>query len=372
MEVTVKVQDRHKNVSCDVCGKSMRSNNLRRHRLIHKDLLSLPDDEIKEQLKIRHEIKKEREIKQQRVEEIARENGYEIPDEIEPFHEVRARCLRNYQLYLEKIELGRKVMEIIESGDVVYESLCKTDKEAFDLYRKRKPRFDNTISILRPWQEQALELLETPTDRSIIWICGPNGNEGKSWFQSYIQSHYGFNRVVRLDLRIKHGNLCNVLKKQSLSSLDIFLFNDARSVTGEDYNLYRILENIKDGQATASKYDNDNIHFKTPNTVVIFSNQLPNRKKLSKDRWSIFEIKENDLTTAKREKKEMDWDEKKRSIDSCMEENKRQMDAFIEEKQMRVKRLHDEMLDDNEMTRDSDDSDHAVTMTVTMTVVRIA
>ena len=84
------------------------------------------------------------------------------------------------------------------------------------------------------------------------------------------------------------------MRKRPLSYIDIFLSNDARSVTGEDYNLYQILENIKDGDATASKYDNDNIHFKTPNTVVIFSNQLPNVTKLSEDRWIIFEIKENE------------------------------------------------------------------------------
>ena len=74
MEVTVKVNDRHKTVLCDICGKLMRSNNLRRHRMIHKDLLSLPDDVIKEELKVRHAIKKEKEIKKQRIEE---KNGKE-------------------------------------------------------------------------------------------------------------------------------------------------------------------------------------------------------------------------------------------------------------------------------------------------------
>ena len=126
--------------------------------------------------------------------------------------------------------------------------------------------------------------------------------------------------------------------KKRPSSTDIFLFNDARSVTGKDYNSYRILENIKDGQATASKYDNDNIDFKTPNTVVIFSNQLPNFKKLSKDRWIIFEINQNELkniTTAKREKSEMGRDEK-RLHDSYIEENNKMLDDY------------------NELTRESD------------------
>ena len=121
------------------------------------------------------------------------------------------------------------------------------------------------------------------------------------------------------------------------------MFNDTRSVTGEYYNLYRILENIKDGQATASKYDNDNIDFKTPNTVVIFSNQLPNIKKLSKDRWIIFEIKENELknitTAAKREKRQMGREEKKILHDSFIEKNNKMLDEY------------------NEMTRESDDSD---------------
>ena len=89
---------------------------------------------------------------------------------------------------------------------------------------------------------------------------------------SYAEAYYGYHRVFRCDLRIKHANVRNVLKKRSLATVDIFLFNDARSVTGEEINLYRIIEDIKDGQETASKYDNNNIRFKTPNTVMVFSN----------------------------------------------------------------------------------------------------
>ena len=70
------------------------------------------------------------------------------------------------------------------------------------------------------------------------------------------------------------------------------------------------MENIKDGQATASKYNNDNIHFKTPNTVIIFSNQLPDTTKLSKDRWNILEIKGNELHNIKRKQKKMTSEEK--------------------------------------------------------------
>ena len=201
---------------------------------------------------------------------------------------LREELLRDNQIYLNKIELGKEIAAIIEEGVVREESLTKDRKEALDLHRKQKPRIDIQMIQLRPWQEQAMKIIECPSERQVIWITGRQGNEGKSWFQNYVESFYGFNRVARVDLRIKHANICNVLKKRPLASVDIFLFNDARSVSGEEINLYRILEDIKDGQATASKYDNDNIRFRTPNTVIIFSNRYPKTQKLSRDRWQIY------------------------------------------------------------------------------------
>ena len=105
--------NRNKVVVCDVCEKSMRSDHLKRHRLIHKDLLSLPDHEIKEELRIRQEIKKEKERKQQQIEEIARENGYDIPGEAVTIEQLEQNLLLDNKIYLDKIELGRSI-SIIE------------------------------------------------------------------------------------------------------------------------------------------------------------------------------------------------------------------------------------------------------------------
>ena len=65
------MEDRHKTVVCNICDKPMRSNHLKRHKQTHKDLLSLPDNEIKDELKNRQEIKKKQEEKIQRIGEIA-------------------------------------------------------------------------------------------------------------------------------------------------------------------------------------------------------------------------------------------------------------------------------------------------------------
>ena len=64
---------------------------------------------------------------------------------------------------------------------------------------------------------------------------------------------------------------------------------------GQDQNMYRILEDIKDGAATTSKYDNQVIKFKTPNHVMIFSNSMPDRNHLSNDRWQIFKPCDGEL-----------------------------------------------------------------------------
>ena len=77
--------------------------------------------------------------------------------------------------------------------------------------------------------------------------------------------------------------------------MDIFLFNDSRSIMGEEVNMYRILEDIKDGAATTSKYDNQVIKFKTPNIVMVFSNSPPKRASLSADRWNVYTPSVNGL-----------------------------------------------------------------------------
>ena len=58
---------------------------------------------------------------------------------------------------------------------------------------------------------------------------------------------------------------------------------------------YEVLEQIKDGKIITSKYDSRELKLVTPNIVVIFSNYAPDTKQMSKDRWTIFSIRNDDL-----------------------------------------------------------------------------
>ena len=130
--------------------------------------------------------------------------------------------------------------------------------------------------------------------RKVIWVCGYTGSQGKSWFQDYVETLYGYARVARLDLRNKTSNILYTLSKRPLQSTKIFLFNDARAPDQADQN-YTVLEQIKDGNAISSKYASTVLKFKTPNVVIVFSNTQPYRAKLSADRWIIFSIKKGKL-----------------------------------------------------------------------------
>ena len=86
--------------------------------------------------------------------------------------------------------------------------------------------------------------------------------------------------------------MLHTISKRMLACVDIFLINIPKSFS---VNLipYNVLEEIKDGRAISSKYDSKTMTFRTPNVLVVFSNKLPRKDYVSKDRWKILTIDKN-------------------------------------------------------------------------------
>ena len=61
---------------------------------------------------------------------------------------------------------------------------------------------------------------------------------------------------------------------------------------------YDVLEKIKNGRTLDAKFNSKELKFHTPNMIVVFSNEKPDVGQLSKDRWKIFQIREDDLLDA--------------------------------------------------------------------------
>ena len=303
---------KNKQVSCQICFKPMRSDNLKGHMKVHanykpnitfqtneeicKDfVIGLVDnafEKIETQTESITEGLSEERCGLKKALDINSHNSTES-DSIN-VEALRKSIDKDEQEYKRKIELGSEVYLYIDEAKILQESLSKERLEALDLYIKQKQRLDQDNTKLRPWQDDLLKYMK-PTDREVIWVRGINCNEGKTWFQEFLASKFGWSKAVTgMDIKAKNSSLCHALRKRSLVTSNIFLFNVGKAKTEADVN-YEVLEKIKDGHIFASKYDSKELRFKTPNIVIVFSNDRPNIKQLALDRWKIFIIQDNEL-----------------------------------------------------------------------------
>ena len=218
----------------------MRSDHLKRHMLKHRELHHLDKEEIRDEIKRKNKLRETREAREQLVRQIADEEGLpheycdiDTPDTEEGPLPVEEELMKADQTYTGQIEHGRAIWKILEQGSVCEDSLSKDNREALKIYRKNAPMRNLSNAELRMWQQQLLDNISAPSDREVIWVWGQTGNEGKIWFQGYLETLYGYARVVRLDLKMKTANVLHALTKQPLSTKDIFLFNEPRSTSHE-------------------------------------------------------------------------------------------------------------------------------------------
>ena len=250
---------KHKQVACGICYKMMRSDNIKRH-------------------KIQHEKKND----------LSPVNNQDVG--------LEKYLLEKTQEFKEMIEKGKVVYEILGKGEVVEKALPKDMKDALDLYVMQGNNFIGEKAELKPWQAELLEEIKNPTDRHIIWVVGKACGEGKTWFQKYLKSLFGTRRVVYgINIKANTPSICHVLSKQSLATADIFLFNIGKSKRSNDQVNYEVLEDLKDGDAFASKYNSQQLKIKVPNIVMVFSNTAPDFEELAEDRWRIFYIENEQL-----------------------------------------------------------------------------
>ena len=253
----------NKQVLCKICYKTMRSDHLRGHMKVHE------------------------------------ENGGSKRkyDEMEEDGEALKKYLiEKTNEYKAKITLGKEVYLILGEGEVLEQALPEEMKDALDIYIKQAPEVNQSNVELKPWQKDLLEYMNHPTQRQIIWIVGKSCGEGKSWFQKYVKSVYGTRKVVSgINLRANTASICHVLSKQPLSTADIFLFNIGKAKTKTDAVNYEVLEDLKDGDAFAAKYNSQQLKIRTPNVVMVFSNEGPDTNQLAIDRWKLLYITDDNI-----------------------------------------------------------------------------
>ena len=134
---------------------------------MHKDLTSLPEEELKEDLRLRHEnqiAEEDQEQKRQKVVDMAKFIGVNVPKEMRDSgcdeSDVRDRLLKNNKVYLSRVKTVEIISKVLYEDEVREQSLSKEDKKALDLYREKISNMNVNDVDLRPWQKDAFEIIQ--------------------------------------------------------------------------------------------------------------------------------------------------------------------------------------------------------------------
>lgn len=139
---------------------------------------------------------------------------------------------------------------------------------------------------LKLWQGQLLSEIDhlRSDDRKVIWVMDTKGGSGKTWFTKY---------MYRLDQEgtawLQNGkthDLIKALVDQAYGLKQVF-FDLCRS--NEERINWDVIERVKNGMIMSTKYEVETTIIESP-IVVCFANFEPELKKLSLDRWVVFEI----------------------------------------------------------------------------------
>ena len=127
--------------------------------------------------------------------------------------------LKSDQVKREKsLENGKFIKDYIRRLNIDPKILRKEHQEAIKM-KVDKPKVE---VMLKPWQEKLLERMK-PRELEIIWVIGPTGNEGKTWFQKYLEDING-SLVFQSSIKKRRYAIMQILSKQIVSLIDFFFF----------------------------------------------------------------------------------------------------------------------------------------------------
>lgn len=169
----------------------------------------------------------------------------------------------------------------------------KDDTRTGKIYSMGLPPKLKVIDKLRNWQQSICNLInDEPNDRTINWVYDKDGNCGKTVFSKYLYSKY----KCIIATGGAYNDVACILAECVKNGFDLndkftFIMNVPRSV---DKISYKAIEAVKDGLITSPKFNSQTLVFNCPH-VWIFSNEMPEISRLSKDRWMIYNIIDDKL-----------------------------------------------------------------------------
>lgn len=212
-------------------------------------------------------------------EEVGENGTPHLQGYIEFKKKVRPKNLLSDKIHWEKCRNVKASIDYCQKSDTA------TGKQYF--FNMKKKRVLKLINPDRAWEQEILDIIKTePDERTIYWYYSFEGNVGKTSFCKYLTVKHG-----ALPLSGKGADVRNGIVEYYKANKDfpeIVIVPIPRSYNTE-YLSYEALENIKDMYFYSDKYKGGAICGPCPH-LFVFSNELPELCKCSKDRWVVREI----------------------------------------------------------------------------------
>jgi len=176
----------------------------------------------------------------------------------------------------------------------------KSDTRVLDTYFLKPPKIDyeykgeDLPKDLCKWQSEMQRVSMTkPHPRTIWWLYDPAGRSGKSTFCKYMAYHHNAVALNWGDSKDMLYIVSSKIAKFGPAATYIFDLTRTKPKLFSSDDLYASIEQIKNGSIVNTKYEANTVLFDIPH-IFILSNSLPEMEKLTKDRWKVIKIRDED------------------------------------------------------------------------------
>ncbi len=184
--------------------------------------------------------------------------------------------------FRDAVKEGKSDAELLDEFPAMYAKYPKFVKTVRDVdadaKEKKKLKVQFEESKLFDWQKGILRKLDEQDDRKVMWVYDLEGNSGKTWLAKYLM-------IDRTAFLCSGGKKADIALAFNREKYVVFDFPR----TMEQYILYDVIEAFKNGFMFSPKYQS-RVDVFTPCKVVCFANFMPDKSKLSKDRWDIIRL----------------------------------------------------------------------------------
>lgn len=142
--------------------------------------------------------------------------------------------------------------------------------------------------VLKPWQASVWALMQQEDSRIVHWVYQAEGNAGKTWFAKWAWRKHGV-------VCITFGKAADLYYLVSKIRCNGYNFDLARNATVAMEEIYSAIETVKNGLFVSTKYETQLVDLVIEPSIVVFSNHKPDLTALSRDRWRLWTIVDDEL-----------------------------------------------------------------------------